>query len=384
MTVVNQTRGIARFTTVLAVILVLILSLTLLTSEALRAGRATDIVNGKRVIGFAGQKWIVKSGCGLGPGPNCWSDSNESVWVEGGQLHLKLRQIKGVWHSAEVVTQACTQYGMHRFFTIGRIDDMDKQVVAAMFLYKDDLTEVDIEFSKWGQINPSDNGQYVLQPYTAPGNLEPFFFTLNGDFSTHYFNWQETAVQFKSIHGHYEEPPTPGYLIHEWLYTSNDIPTENECLKIHVNLWLFQGMPPSDKQEVELIISKAQIPQQLYLPMAVTHPTALPSPWITVTANNNSASGQVGPSSYCNSNYKVALYAKTDIWYIQPFATPPPNIQIDANCEWESSTNTWYEIAAHLVPVDYFPPNTIGLPVPPCPPLDPHKNPNVLATDCHP
>ena len=106
------------------------------------------VASGPRIIEFAGRQWIVKSGCGRGPGPNCWSDSKESVWVESGQLHLKIREVNNTWHAAEVYTEACTKYGRHRFSTVTRLDSFDPNVVAALFLYRNDETEIDIEFSK--------------------------------------------------------------------------------------------------------------------------------------------------------------------------------------------------------------------------------------------
>lgn len=226
----------------------------------------------QRVIEFAGRQWVVKSGCELGPGPNCWSDSQESVWVEGGQLHLKIRKVNGTFYAAEVSTKICTQYGMHRFFTVGRLDNLDPNVVAALFLYKDDQTEVDIEFGKWGEPNPVYNAQYVVQPWDKPGNRERFSMKLNGTFTTHYIDWQFSSIRFKSIHGHHQEPPTPGHLIHEWLYTGDDIPAKEDSPKIHINLWLYQGKPPTDGQEVELIVKNAQLPPPgctNYLPIIV-------------------------------------------------------------------------------------------------------------------
>jgi hypothetical protein len=44
-----------------------------------------------------------------------------------------------------------------------------------------------------------------------------------------------------------------------------------------------------------------------------------PPPWTTVTASWDQVSGKVGPPSFCNANYEIALYAKTDIWYVQPY-----------------------------------------------------------------
>lgn len=56
-------------------------------------------------IEFAGHTWNVKSGTG-GPGPNNWSNSNNSVWVDNeGKLHLKIRYINGKWVCAEIYSQ---------------------------------------------------------------------------------------------------------------------------------------------------------------------------------------------------------------------------------------------------------------------------------------
>jgi len=376
----------------IALIVMATLTAALLTwnGKATQAGMLKT--TSQRVIEFAGQQWNVKSGCGLGPGPNCWSDSEESVWVDNGQLHLKIREIGGTWYSAEVYTTICTHYGMHRFFVTGRVDELDKNVIAAPFLYADDLTEIDIEFAKWGVEAPSTNAQYVVQPYAKPGNLERFPMVLSDTLSTHYINWQADAINFKSIQGHYEEPPATGDLIHEWVYTGGDIPADEDCLRVHINLWLYQGQAPSDGEEVEIVIADAQLPgpkSRTYLPQVRKDPpptpTPTPTPWITVNASGNQVWGEVGPTIYCNSNYKVALYAKTDIWYVQPYTDARRDIWIDTNCEWRSSTNTWYQLAAHLVPASYYHPDTIHTTAMcPPPPLNPATNPNILATDCYP
>jgi hypothetical protein len=117
--------------------------------------------------------------------------------------------------------------------------------------------------------------------------------------------------------------------------------------------------------------------------------TPTPTPWITVTANGKEVTGQVGPSFFCNANYKVALYAKTDIWYVQPYNDSRRDIPINTeNCTWESELpHPWDQIAAHLVLASYYHPPQIGgqgQPIPPCPPLDPGMNSNVWAVSCYP
>ncbi len=225
----------------------------------------SGVSGGERMVDFAGLRWNVKLGFG-GPGPNYWLDSEENVWVDSaGWLHLRIRSSGDTWYCSEVYTIEPTSYGKHRFYVVGRIDTIDRNVVFAPFLYHNDETEVDIEFARWGQINPPTSGQYVVQPGGRPGNLERFPIELTGTHSTHYFNWQSDSIRFRSIHGHYPEPPGPDYLIHEWLYTGTNNPPQDSNLRVHINLWLFQGNPPANGCEQEVVVSSADLPGQTSL-----------------------------------------------------------------------------------------------------------------------
>jgi uncharacterized repeat protein (TIGR01451 family) len=107
-------------------------------------------------------------------------------------------------------------------------------------------------------------------------------------------------------------------------------------------------------------------------------------PWITITASGSRAWGEVVPC-FCNANYKVALYAKTDIWYVQPYDDWRRDIPINPhNCTWQSATHAWDQMAAQLVLANYYHPSTIRAPYCPPPPLDPDENANVLAASCYP
>jgi hypothetical protein len=77
------------------------------------------------------------------------------------------------------------------------------------------------------------------------------------------------------------------------------------------------------------------------------------------------------------------LYAKTDLWYVQP-RRDAADIPIAADCTWRSTILTWNQVAAHLVEAAFTPPDTIGPPAPPCPPLDPDGEAQVLAAGCTP
>lgn len=242
------------------------IALLLVRSEVHWGGSSPAAPQLTRIIEFAGRHWFVRSGYG-GPGPNYWSDSDQSVWVDGsGQLHLRLRNIGGTWYSAEVYSVEPTSYGMHRFFVDSALDALNQNVVLGLFLYQDDQHELDIEFSRWGTPMNPNNAQYVVQPSSNAGNLERFAMKLNGTYTTHYLDWWPSYVRFKSIHGHYPEPPDSGYLIHEWLSTSADIPPEEGNLRIQMNLWLVNGNPPSDGKEVEVVLDSADLPLPTFTP----------------------------------------------------------------------------------------------------------------------
>ncbi len=214
-----------------------------------------NYTTGTRKIDFSGTTWTVKSGFG-GPGPNNWSDSQESVWLDDlDRLHMKIREINGVWHSAEIYTDAVTSHGEHRFLVEGQVDDMDRSAVLGLFVYFDDLTEIDIEYSKWGAASRQNVGQFVIQPYGTGGNLQSFVARLDTSLSTHLFNWQPDSITFASIQGlHQQDPPSVDEYIHRWNYRGNDNPDPAKGLRTRINLWMFRGASPVDTTNLEVII----------------------------------------------------------------------------------------------------------------------------------
>jgi hypothetical protein len=204
-------------------------------------------------IQFAGLTWDVKTGSGLGPGPNNWSDSAASVWVDAqNQLHLKIRKVNSTWYCAEVTTQQSFGYGTYLFQIASDCNTFDKNVVVGLFTYLDDNNEIDIEFSRWGVAN-NLAAQYVTQPVVA-GNRERFDLSTAGVNSTHSFTWLADSIFFQSYCGtHTSLPATPDLLIHNWTYTGADIPPES-TEKLHLNLWLVGGSAPSNGQTVEVVI----------------------------------------------------------------------------------------------------------------------------------
>ncbi len=214
-----------------------------------------------RRIEFSNYNWLVKDSGQqrVGPKSNYFSDSKRNVWVDsGGQLHLKIIRRKRGWYCAEVISENSFGYGKYVFYVASRVDQLDKSVVSGLFTWddssRDNHREIDIEFSKWGK-KGGNNAQFAVQPSTRPGNTLKFNVQLQGDYSTHSFDWKRDSIVFHSLYGHYPSPSASEDLIKSWNYTGGSIPEPgNE--KVRVNLWLIDGSSPSGNMEAEIIIKK--------------------------------------------------------------------------------------------------------------------------------
>ena len=212
-----------------------------------------------RIISFSGYNWSVKTSHGkVGPGPNYFSDSTNSVWVDAqGRLHMKILKDRNRWNCSEVILQASLGYGTYRFYLDSAVDALDPNVVLGLFTWNDvpdyNHREIDIEFSRWGQVN-NLNAQYVVQPYNLPQNIFRWQDPAGLPQSTHSFNWATSSVFLQSLKGLNATPPDPSYIIQQQTL-SNGIPVpggENA----RINLWLNGGHAPTNGQAVEVIINR--------------------------------------------------------------------------------------------------------------------------------
>jgi hypothetical protein len=203
---------------------------------------------------FSGVRWWVKTSGGqaVGPGPTVFSDSTETVAVdEAGRLHLRIIERAGRSTGAEVVSECSFGYGTYAWEVVGPIV-LDANVVLGLFTWSDDPAyahrEIDIELGQWS--NPADptNSQYVVQPWQPPGNLQRFTLPLATPGSLVLsFTWRPDAV-------HFESRDAAGVRLSCFTYTGPDIPRPGDE-QARINLWLNDGLPPSDGQEVHVTIA---------------------------------------------------------------------------------------------------------------------------------
>ncbi len=197
-----------------------------------------------RKIDFSGFEWGVKSSEEkTAPGPNYFSDSPRSVWVDDKGLHLTVQKTGGLWQATEVYTTQKTGYGTYTFTVGSPLHRYEPQVVAGFFTWDPEPgeanREIDIEFSAWGVDQPT-RMQYVVQPYQEDGRLYDFAPDLQGSMTTHRIQWTEEGVSFASYHGSVDPDAasSESMLIERWYYP--DSPSEGNA-HFRMNLWLFRG-----------------------------------------------------------------------------------------------------------------------------------------------
>ena len=219
----------------------------------------------ERSIEFSGYEWEVRNNEILeNPGPNYFSDSSDNVWVDSsGRLHLKLTYLDGKWYGAEIINKEVLGYGKYTFHLEAKLDQLDSNVVLGLFTYDMESTdaqkkahrEIDIEFAEWGNVN-HPNSQYTIWHSEAKKKAHTYDSHMpHGTWSTHSFDWQPKRIDFESSGGHHKKTPDDDFIWQSWSYKNKRVPNEG-LAKIHMNLWLFDGQPPKNNQEVEVIISE--------------------------------------------------------------------------------------------------------------------------------
>ncbi len=201
-------------------------------------------------VTWAAEVWSIKtSRAAVGPGPNVFAKDNVSVDGEG-RLHLQIsRNPSGKWTSAEIIGPRTYGYGTYTFTVASSVHDLDPNVVLGLFTWSDKAPyahrEIDIEFARWGDDANQTNAQYVVQPASSPGHLQRFVQPPDST-TTHRFTWRPGRIDWASF-------DSAGAPIAAYTYAATDVPRTGDE-RVRLNLWLFDGRPPTDGQPVEVIL----------------------------------------------------------------------------------------------------------------------------------
>lgn len=235
------------------------------------------------VVYFSGQVWDVKIHEELvGPGPNYFSPYYDDVYVdELGYLHLKIAEHNGKWYATEVVGRDTIGYGTFTWVIQGDVENIPENIVVGLFTWDNESfftqanSEVDIEFSRWGNIETENTLYYSVQPvnfgtYYPERSKEAE--TLPSDLigvTTHSFTWTDTLIEWSSYKGEgineanktaywsfdLDNPPRIKY---ENGYASDPIviPAPGEATTVRINFWLLPWVSnePTDGLTQEIVI----------------------------------------------------------------------------------------------------------------------------------
>ncbi len=209
---------------------------------------------------FSGYEWHIKDSSNkkVGPGLNYFTSNN--VWVDPeGKLHLKITNKATKWYAAELYSDDSFGYGRYEFHLDKQKSSLNENVVLGLFTWDDGAKseyyrEIDIEFSKFGNAQKTENAKYVVQPYSTPGNEHDFLFQIDKTSSIHSFTWQQNSLSFTSFSGGCEASATNTKKEETWTYAGFDIPTKG-AENVRINLWLFKGKEPSDGKDVEIVVN---------------------------------------------------------------------------------------------------------------------------------
>jgi len=235
-------------------------------------------------IFFSGYYWNIKNSNGtqVGPGPNRFANSSSNIWLDSNNyLHLKITKSNNIWSCAELISVKEFGYGRYIFTTGSDLTTLNEKVVFGLFSWDDYSfqkqanSEVDIEFARWNNASDSLLLTYSAQPVWFD-NAAPYpertrkpqmqVSKLKGP-CTHMFKWSSGKILWET----YEGNTYPGNnLLATWSFDSTNVarrkleggltsdaivvPAPSDSTNVRFNLWLLNGIAPSDNKEVEVVI----------------------------------------------------------------------------------------------------------------------------------
>jgi len=219
----------------------------------------TTYPSGPISVSFSGYTWGIKTtgnvqGDQFNPGPNYWSNDPSVASVQSDGLHLKINELNGLWECGEIYLTQSLGYGTYTVQVASSLNQLNLNTVAApLFIYVEPGQELDNEYSGSGGLVPSPyNAQFVVQPYTVPGNIVYYGQPSTTQFTTQ-MQWGPNQVVFLTWDG-WATAPTANTIINQWTYTGAYIPPAGQE-RVHINLWLLGGAAPTSGTGDEMVVN---------------------------------------------------------------------------------------------------------------------------------
>jgi cysteine-rich repeat protein len=361
------------------------------------AMETVDRMPASRTVDFAGQVWEIKSSpiCEIEPGPNLFSDSEEDIWIDDQGLHLTIKKKDNKWYATEAICQKSFGYGTYKFLINSRVDNLDPNEIAAVFLWDSAAPEISyreidiVEFTKWGESENDTNAQFVVHPCSACpgcGNNCTRFKVEQTDEDRHLtliLTWQSGSADFCIYQGNYFSTNPPySSIIHQWRKTDG-IPEPGEE-NVRFNFWLYNGNAPMDGLDREFIIKDFSWEETT--PVCGNGDTEFGEQcddgnqqdgdgcssackleqgiFINEYTQDGYVNGYVG--GYDHTQYAIAVYIKVrGNWWTKPYWNNPVT-KFNSDGSWQCDVVTGgvdseaTEVRAYLIPLSYSPPLMSG------------------------
>lgn len=188
------------------------------------------------------------------------------------------------WFATEVISADTMGYGTYTFTVVGDLTNIPENITLGLFTWDNNSfqeagnSEVDIEFSKWGDTATNQTLNYAVQPVAfgptfkervTRAQLEDVEDIIG--ISTHEFTWTPRLISWKSYKG---EEKKEDNQIAEWSFDldnparvkneggkSSDpiiIPKPGKTTNTRINFWIqtWLGAAPADGLRHEVIIKE--------------------------------------------------------------------------------------------------------------------------------
>ncbi|MFH1264942.1 MAG: hypothetical protein ABIK89_04400 [Planctomycetota bacterium] len=319
-----------------------------------------------RTLRFAGRQWHCKqSTTPVGPGPNLFSDSEDSVWVvdqegvdqeSGVHLTVRYEEQTGKFLSSEIVAAEPTGFGEYRFVVSGPFAELDGQCCLGIFLYEASPTagerEIDfLEICRWADPANPANAQHVVHPVVKgkPGLADTIFRFSTGDARELSVSclWTPKRVYFRTWAGR-QSAATPQKLLSAFTVEGDQVPAPP--LAVRCNMWLVGGLPPLGGEGAEVVVKAFEfIPWSgEEQPVAESPKVEKPAVYVWVETGDRVHGYVTGiPREDCG-RYAIKISARTDQLYRQPYVDSLHAIS-PRDLSFATWTRAWQEIVAELV-----------------------------------
>jgi len=219
---------------------------------------AASTVAEARTIQWKGFTWDVNSGSPMGShGPGQIRGSASNVVIDAhGYLHMKISGAGSTATGAEFNCTKKTGFGSYYYVLDGPITDMERGVVASVFIYGpalrvggDGEDEIDIEFSKWNGVAGDINADFTFYPNTGFGKLgssygKNFLIDLHGSkVNTCRIDWTSTTITASIWTGVVASTASTRSAVRTYTYHGDGRTIPQSRCPMMFNLWTFGSLP---------------------------------------------------------------------------------------------------------------------------------------------